>query len=314
MPPPPPPSPPPGSAPLPTVIAPATSSSDGATTAPAISAAPPASGPAAVVRYTEGFATPESVLYDESADRYLVSNINGKPTDVDNNGYVSELSPDGKVVKNKFIAGGVDKAKLDAPKGLAISQGILYVADLTVVRRFDSKTGAPKGDIPIRGATFLNDVSAGPDGQIYVSDTGIGSEGVAPAGTDAVYAIDKTGKVKPVAKGKDLAGPNGVLATDQGVLVVTARSNEVYRLDKDGTRKDVTKLPEGVLDGIVRVGDHLLISSWKGSAVYRGRLNEKFELAVGGISSPANIGYDSKRGRLLVPRFHDNVVEAYDLQ
>src|SRR5690242_11480428 len=71
-------------------------------TAPAAppAAEPPAPEPAKpaaptpVVRYT-GFATPESVLHDEARDRYLVSNINGKPSDVDGNGFISELSPDG---------------------------------------------------------------------------------------------------------------------------------------------------------------------------------------------------------------------------
>src|SRR5262245_33093167 len=49
--------------------------------------------PTPVLRYTEGLATPESVLNDESGDRYLVSNINGKPWEADNNGYISDLSP-----------------------------------------------------------------------------------------------------------------------------------------------------------------------------------------------------------------------------
>ncbi len=63
-----------------------------ATTAAAPAPEPPkATGPTPVVRYTEGIATPESVLYDEANDRYLVSNINGKPTDLDNNGYITEL-------------------------------------------------------------------------------------------------------------------------------------------------------------------------------------------------------------------------------
>src|SRR5882757_231493 len=103
--------------------------------------------PTPIFRLTEGVATPESVLYDEANDRYLVSNINGKPDEADNNGYISEVSPDGKVVKLKFIAGGVDKAKLDAPKGTGIAGGILYVSDITVVRKFDLKTGAARGEI-----------------------------------------------------------------------------------------------------------------------------------------------------------------------
>jgi len=51
------------------------------------------------------------------------------------------------------------------------------------------------------------------DGRVFVSDSGLKSSatGFDPTGTDAVYVIEK-GKVKPVAKGKDLNGPNGLLA------------------------------------------------------------------------------------------------------
>jgi sugar lactone lactonase YvrE len=277
--------------------------------------APKSTAPTPVVRYADGFATPESVLYDEAEDRYLVSNINGKPPEADNNGYISELSPDGKVKNGKFIAGGVNKVKLDAPKGLGISAGVLYAADLTVVRKFDAKTGAPKGDIPIPGTTFLNDVAVGRDGRIFVSDSGLKSKGDAtePSGTDAVYVIDK-GKVKPLAKSKELSGPNGLLATDKGLLVVTMSSNEVYRLDDKGQRQDVTKLPSGGLDGIVGVGDTLFISSWQASAIFRGKLGDKFEPAFSDLKGAADIGIDTKRSRLLVPRLLDNAVEVYDLK
>jgi hypothetical protein len=308
-PPPPAPPPPATAAPAPTP-APAPSPTPAAETKPA---AP--TGPTPAQRYTGAFATPESVLYDEAGDRYLVSNINGSPSDADGNGFISVLSPDGQVTTPKWIAGGANHAKLDAPKGLAISQGVLYVADISAVRKFDLKTGAPKGDIPIAGATFLNDVSAGADGKIYVSDTGVKAtaNGMEPTGTDAVYVIDK-GKAKPLAKSKELGGPNGVLSTDKGVLVVTFGSGELYRLEKDGKRADVTKLPEGGLDGIVPVGDLLYISSWKGSAVYKGKLGGTFELAIPNVKSPADIGYDKKRNRILVPRFTEDAVEAYEVK
>ncbi len=274
---------------------------------------PPA--PTPVFRVTEGIATPESVLYDEANDRYLVSNIDGKPDGVDNNGYITELSPDGKVVKAKFIAGGVGKVKLDAPKGTGIFAGVLYVADITVVRKFDLKTGAPKGDIPIPGATFLNDIAVAKDGRVFVSDSGLKSSatGFDPTGTDAVYVIDK-GKVKPVAKGKDLNGPNGLLVVDKGVLVVTFGSNELYRLDEKGVKQDVTKLPGGGLDGIAQTADSLLVSSWQTSTVYRGTLGGSFEPVLAELKGPADISFDSKRKRVLVPRFLENAVEVYDLK
>jgi len=275
--------------------------------------APPAA-PTPAVRYAEGFATPESVLYDEAGDRYLVSNINGKPNEADNNGYISEVSPDGKIIKDKFIAGGVSKVKLDAPKGTGIFAGILYVSDITVVRKFDLKTGAPKGDIPVPGATFLNDIAVAKDGRVFVSDSGLksGAAGFDPTGTDAVYVIDK-GKLKPLAKSKDLGGPNGLLVVDKGVLVVTFGSNELYRLDDKGAKQDVTKLPAGGLDGIAQAGESLLVSSWQNSSVYRGTLGGSFEPVLTELKGPADIGFDSKRKRVLVPRFLENAVEVYEL-
>ena len=83
-----------------------------------------------------------------------------------------ELSGDGKVVKAKFIEGGKDKIKLDAPKGLGLLNGVLYVSNVTVVRKFDVKTGAPKGEIAIKDSTFLNDLAIAADGRIFVTDSG----------------------------------------------------------------------------------------------------------------------------------------------
>jgi hypothetical protein len=303
---PPPPPPPPPAAPAPIDTAPP----------PAASAAPaPApAAPTPVAKYT-GLATPESVLYDADADRYLVSNVNGKPTDKDGNGFISALSPDGAVTALKWIEGGKDKVKLDAPKGMGIANGVLYVADITVVRMFDVKTGAPKGDVAIPGSTFLNDIATGPDGKVYVSDSGLkaGAKDLEPSGTDAVYVIDK-GHAKAIAKGKDLGVPNGLLVTDKGVIVVTFGSGEVYLLDDKGKKQSVSKPPGGVLDGVVALGDQLLVSSWETSTVYKGPLGGPFEVALDKQKSPADIGYDTKRGRVLIPHFLEDTVEAYDLK
>jgi DNA-binding beta-propeller fold protein YncE len=255
------------------------------------------------------------VLYDDAADRYLVSNINGKPTDLDNNGFIMELSPDGKVTKPKFIAGGANDVKLNAPKGMALHGGILYVSDVSTVRKFDAKTGAAKGEIPVPGSTFLNDLAATPEGKLYVSDSGVKvtDKGFEPTGSEAVYAIDK-GKPKALTKSKDLSAPNGLLPTTGGVLAVTLNSNELYRIDDKGARQDITKLPDGGLDGLIQVGDKLLISSWKAKTIYRGKLNDKFEPVIPNVNSPADIAWDSKRSRVLVPRFLDNAVEVYELK
>jgi len=250
-----------------------------------------------------GLMTPESVLYDADADVYLVSNINGKPAEADDNGFISKLGPDGKMIELKWIDGAKPDVKLDAPKGTAISGGVLWVADITVVRKFDARTGKPLGDIEIPGATFLNDVAPAPDDGVYVTDSGLDAA-FKPSGSDAVYEISKAGKVKALAKDKELGGPNGVLAVDGTVYTVTFRTGEI---EKVGT-KEREKLPKGQLDGIVALAsDDLLVSSWEGKTVFRGAMGKWQDLMVE-IESPADIGWDSKRHRLLIPSFNRNTI------
>lgn len=292
-----------------------------APTAPAASTAAPKppklAAPSPVAKYT-GFAKPESVLYDVDNDRYLVSNVNGNPNDKDNNGFISVLSPDGQVTNLKWIEGGKNKVKLDAPTGSAIVKGVLYVADLTTVRMFDLKTGAPKGAIAIPGATLLNDVAAAPDGKVYVSDSGfkIGATGNLEAtSSDAMYVIEK-GKAKALAKTTDLHMPNGVAWTDKGLVVCSSGAPEVFRLDEKGAKQDVTTTapPGGRLDGLVSVGDSLLVTSHEASAVLRGKLGGTFEVAIPEQKTPTDIGYDTKRGRVLVPHVMEDTVDVYELR
>jgi hypothetical protein len=266
--------------------------------------------PVAVYR---GFSAPESIIHDAASDRYLVSNVNGGPTAKDNNGFISILSPGGKVIDRRWIAGGKNNVKLDAPKGLAISEGVLYVADVSVVRTFDLKTGTPKGDIDVPGSTYLNDLAAGPDGKVYLSDSGPPTGRLDGVGTEAVYVIEN-GRARILAKGKELGRPNGLAWTDTGAIVCPFGANAIYRLDEHGRKHDVTQLPAGGLAGIAQFGDTFLITSWQSSSIYRGKLGGTFEVAFADQKGPADIGYDSKRSRLLVPHFTEDTVDVYSLK
>jgi sugar lactone lactonase YvrE len=270
------------------------------------------------VTFKEGLVTPESVLYDSDADEYIVSNINGDPFAADGNGFITRLSPDGKVTKAKWID------KLNAPKGMAIARDHFYVSDIDRVKIFDKKTGAPKGEVVIPKATFANDLATTADGRIIVSETGVraGKQAFEPTGNDAVYAIEKDDKtLSTIAKSKELGGPNGILTLSDKTWVLGFGSGEIYSLDvskkdlKEGARGDVQKLPKGALDGIVGLSNgDVLISSWDANGIYRGKPGGAFSLVVEGVKAPADIGYDSKRNRVLVPLFHDNEVRAYDVK
>jgi sugar lactone lactonase YvrE len=273
---------------------------------PAAPATPaPSAAPAALPGPLRGFKTPESVLWDPTADVYLVSNIDGSPLAKDDTGFISRVTPDGEVTL-RWIDGAKPEVELDAPKGMAIVGDTLWVADLTVVRTFDRTTGAPRGKaIALEGATFLNDVVADGAGGVYVSDSGFkpGPEGFAPSGTDAIWHIDAGNVAKKIASGEALGRPNGLAMDAQRLFVVTFGTGAFYRL-ADGAPADVLDPKAGSLDGLVRLDDgSFLASSWERKAVLRGPAAGPWVPVAENLESPADIGFDGKRRRLLVPLF-----------
>lgn len=249
--------------------------------------------------------TPESVYYDEGRDIYLISNINGKPSEADHNGYIQMVSPDGTTPASKWLDGTKPGVKLDAPKGSAISGDVFYVADITVVRRFDAKSGKQMPDVKIPGSTFLNDITTDGAGGVFVSDSGLDAS-FKPTGTDAIWHVTKDGKAKPLVKNKDLGGPNGLAPAGDGALwVVTFKTGELYQVDAKGKKGKAEKLPKGQLDGVVVLDDgNLLVSSWEGKCVYEGKPGGEWKEVATDVESPADIGYDTKRKRLLIPQFN----------
>lgn len=261
-----------------------------------------------------GFMTPESVLHDEEGDVYLVSNIAGSPVEEDSNGFISRVAPTGDVIALKWIDGAAEGVTLHAPKGMTIVEDTLYVTDVTTVRLFDRNSGQPLGDIPVIGSDFLNDLHAGPDGELYVTDSGMtaGEGGLVPTGNDAIYVI-RDREVEMLASGEELGRPNGMHIVDGTLWVVAFGAPALYAIGEDGKTTEVT-LPAGGLDGLEVANDgQLLISSWEGQAIYRGTPDGGFEVVVPDVESPADIGYDEDRGHLLVPLFMKDEVRIIPL-
>ena len=110
--------------------------------------------------------------------------------------------------------------------------------------------------------------------------------------------------------GQSAPPPAGVGRVSEGLDF----ANGLFRARRfDLALEDVTKLPGAGLDGMLLLGDKLLVTSWKASAVFRGKLNDKFESVISNVNGPADLGYDSKRNRVLLPRFIDNLVEVYEI-
>lgn len=248
-----------------------------------------------------GLATPESVLHDPVADVYLVSNINGAPLDRDDNGFISRVAPDGSVEDLRWIDGEDEATRLHAPKGLAIRGDTLFVTDIDLVRLFHRVAGTYLGAFEVPGATFLNDLTVGADGTLYVSDMGVNPD-FSPSGTAAIYRFEDGLAVKLSG---DVAGPNGLVATDHGVVAVSFSGPTVSLIRPDGTMELMATLPGGQLDGIVRLADgSFLVSSWEAQAVYRIPADGgDVQAVLEGVPSPADIGWDARRQRVLIPVF-----------
>jgi hypothetical protein len=279
--------------------------------APEPTFAPLAHPPTPHVWTVDGFATPESVAWDERSDLYLVSNINGGAHDADDNGFISRVSPppDPRIVDVAWIDGADRDVTLHGPKGIAIAGELVYVVDVGGLRMFDRTTGEPRGMVDIPGL-FVNDVVAsGPPSDVaYVSVTGL-DRSLVPRGESSIWEVSQ-GSARRIAAGAALGGANGLVMSNGVLRAVGFVSGELYGI-VDGKPADIEALPSGVLDGIVQLPDQrFAVTSWKAAAVLIGR-DGHWQLQPWSLPTPADLGYDAKRGLLLVPSFSENRVEMH---
>ena len=260
-----------------------------------------------------GFQTPESVTWDSAQDVYFVSNINGAPNAKDGNGYITRLGPAGMVMDSAFMTG------LNAPKGMALVHDTLWVVDIDQVRAFNARTGASVATVSVPGAIFLNDIAVAPDGSLYVTDTAIrfGANGaIEHPGTDQIFRIAPDRKVSVAIKNDLLSRPNGITwdVANQRFIVVPFGGKSILGWKPGDTTTTALGAGPGQFDGVEFVKDGaILVSSWADSSVYRFAGGQGTNL-LHGVPSPADIGYDARRNRLLVPIFTGNRVEIWQLQ
>ena len=260
---------------------------------------------------------PESAKYDRDLDVWFVANVNGSPLGKDNNGYISRLRPDGTPYQVKFIESGKKGVTLNAPKGMAINGDTLWVADIDVARAFNKRTGASIANVNLKGkAKFLNGATVGPDGAIYMTDTGIlagkGGQFDHP-GPNQVFRITRGGGTVALASAK-LEGPNGITWDMQRrqFVIVDFLGKGIHGW-KPGER-DVTTIGTGPgqQDGVEVLPDgRILTTSWADSSLFVIE-NGKVSKVGSGIPSPADIGYDGKN-RVMVPLLMENRVELWEL-
>jgi hypothetical protein len=281
---------------------------------------PPQAAAATRVLTVDGFKTPESVKYDAHLDVYFVTSINGNPSAKDNNGLISRVRPDGSIESLEWISGGRDGVVLHAPKGTAIVGDTLWLADFDAVRGFNKRTGARGAtvDVSRQGAKFLNDLAVGADGGLYVTDTGIlfdPAGNVTHPGPDRIFRVGTKREVSVAVAGDTLARPNGIAwdAANDRFIVVAFGGPAIFGWKPGDAAPTVVARGAGQWDGVELLADGRIVASSWGDSTVDVIAEGKVERLIGGVPSPADIGLDTKRQRVLIPVFTENRVEVWAL-
>jgi sugar lactone lactonase YvrE len=259
------------------------------------------------------------VRYDAELDVYYVANINGNPSRRDNNGFIARVRADSTSAMTMLVEGGKRGARLNAPKGMALRGDTLFVADIDMLRMFNRRTGAPIGlgavSLREQNATFLNDVALGPDG-IYVTDTGIlfdAAGGMTHPGVNRIFRVVGA-SVTEVARGDSLMNPNGIAWDAVGNRFILAPFGGPNLQAWTVGQAAPTTLASGPggYDGVeVLSNGNVLVSSWTDSTVHLVHGGTHMTPLVRNVSAPADIGVDTKRNVVAIPRFNDGKVEYY---
>ena len=257
------------------------------------------------------FKLTESVVFDKENNILYVSNMQGDPFSKDGNGFISKVDLDGKIVKLKWIDG------LNAPKGLAISKGKLYVGDVDQLIEIDIKAGKISKKLDAAGASFLNDVTVDTYGNVYVSDTF----------TDTIYRLNTFGQLTTWLYSPKLEAPNG-LHYEKGQIIVGSWGHPtdgfapavVGHLKTIALKnKEIKSLgnaqPVGTLDGVESDGNGgYFVADWVGGNLLHIKADGNFKVLEKLSQGAADHEVIHDKKILIMPLMNDGKLVAFKIK
>jgi len=242
------------------------------------------------------FKTPESVLYDSDREQIYVSNINGKPTGKDNNGFISILDTNGVVNKLKWVSG------MNAPKGMAQIDSLLYVTDIDRIVVININLAEIVKIVDVEGASFLNDITVMPTGELIVSDMAMNHLLVFDGNKAAIWLEDEL-----------LIAPNGLAYYNESLYVGT--DNKLLKVNPDSKKVKVHIEETGPIDGLIPLGmNRFVVSDWSGRILIVEFTGSIVLQSTASLNiQAADLGFIPEEKIVLIPTFFDNRVVARKL-
>ena len=271
----------------------------------------------------------ESCSYDPDRNLIVVPN-RGVPQNVQtNNAWITLLNHDGSIHTARWIGVQAPGPQRDAltpplvlnePYGSDIVNGVLYLADrdggatpqepsVSVIRRFNMKTGMPAGETRVAGAAWFNDVAVTQDGTVYATVTGAGGE-TADASTWQVWRVLPNGQASIFLQGAPLNRPNGIALDPEGHIVVANTGDDaVITLSHDAKPIRTERAAQPGSDGLVIMTDGTkYVSSVTNGGVSRIRPGRAAELIAENIPNAASMCYDAGARQLVIPMNANNAL------
>jgi sugar lactone lactonase YvrE len=243
----------------------------------------------------QGLNVPESSFYNKKDKTIYVSNICGMHNIKDSIGFISKLTDKGDFIEKEWISG------LNAPKGINVYKGKLYVTDIDEVLEIDLKTKEILNRYRNSKASSLNDVAIDKTGRVYITDTK----------SNRIYFVGKD-SLEIFIESDDINRTNGILVY-KNHLICGSKNNLIY-INIKTKNIEIIADSTGYIDGIVAIGNkNIVVSDWKGK-VQLVEIDKGVETLLN--TTPLNIyaadlGYIKSQKLLLVPTFSDNKIIAY---
>lgn len=247
-----------------------------------------------VLTSAQSYNNPESIVYDEANNRYLISNKGGN----------SIVQLDSAGILSDFVTSG-----LNEPKGLLIIGDTLISVNNTSIQGFLLSDASQVVNVSITGSSFMNDATIDKNGKLYISDSN----------NKVIYRLDLSDGTYSTLISSGI-NPNGLLYNQSNNSLIICSLGLSAKIQSfnltDSTLTTLVTTKHSDLDGLAKDNcGNIYVSSWGARSVYVFDslfLNPPTKISSG-HNGPADITINQKEQILAIPNFNSNSIKRIRL-